>query len=148
MITEDMKIPALFFIPYPNKLLYYACTGSTSCQENVRNPRSFFMAPPAAGAQGGNPIMQFLPLILIFVVFYFFMIYPQMKKSKEQKKFKEALAKGDKIVTIGGIHAKIMEMNDTTMIVESEGTKLKIDKSSVSMEASRLLNEPKKEEKK
>jgi preprotein translocase subunit YajC len=68
--------------------------------------------------------------------------------SFSQKKFKEVLAKGDKIVTIGGIHAKIMEMNDTTMIVESEGTKLKIDKSSVSMEASRLLNEPKKEEKK
>ena len=101
-----------------------------------------------AGTTGGGGLQSFLPLILIMVVFYFFMIYPQMKKSKEQKKFKEALAKGDKIVTIGGIHAKIIEMNDTTMIVDSEGTKLKIDKSSVSMEASRMLNEPKKEEKK
>ncbi|MCE2741173.1 MAG: preprotein translocase subunit YajC [Sphingobacteriales bacterium] len=106
------------------------------------------MAPPAAGAQGGNPIMQFLPLILIFVVFYFFMIYPQIKKNKAQKKFREALGKGDKIITIGGVHAKILEATEQTFLIESEGTKLRIDRTAVSMEASQALNQPAKEEKK
>lgn len=93
---------------------------------------------------GEGGAMSFLPLILIMVVFYFFMIYPQMKKNKEQKKFRESIGKGDKIVTIGGIHGKIVEMNDITLIIESEGTRLKIDRSSISMEASRALNAPEK----
>lgn len=93
---------------------------------------------------GEGGAMSFLPLILIMVVFYFFMIYPQMKKNKEQKKFRESIGKGDKIVTIGGIHGKIVEMNDVTLIIESEGTRLKIDRTSISMEASRALNAPEK----
>ena len=105
------------------------------------------MAPPAAGAQAGNPIMQFLQLILIFVVFYFFMIYPQMKKNKAQKKFREELGKGQKIITIGGVHAKIIEVSDSTFLIESEGTKLRIDKTAVSMEASQALNKPVEEKK-
>jgi preprotein translocase subunit YajC len=105
------------------------------------------MAPPATGAQAGNPIMQFLPLILIFVVFYFFMIYPQIKKNKAQKKFREELGKGQKIITIGGVHAKIIEVADTTFLIESEGTKLRIDKTAVSMEASQALNKPVEEKK-
>lgn len=106
------------------------------------------MAPPQGGQGGGNPIMSFLPLILIFVVFYFFMIYPQIKKNKAQKKFREALGKGDKVITIGGIHAKILEATDHTFLIESEGTKLRIDRTAVSMEASQALNQPAKEEKK
>jgi preprotein translocase subunit YajC len=106
------------------------------------------MAPPAAGQAGGNPIMQFLPLILIFVVFYFFMIYPQIKKNKAQKKFRENLGKGDKVITIGGVHAKIIEVTDHTFLIDSEGTKLRIDRTAVSMEASQALNQPAKEEKK
>jgi preprotein translocase subunit YajC len=105
------------------------------------------MAPPATGAQAGNPIMQFLPLILIFVVFYFFMIYPQIKKNKAQKKFREELGKGQKIITIGGVHAKIIEVAETTFLIESEGTKLRIDKTAVSMEASQALNKPAEEKK-
>jgi preprotein translocase subunit YajC len=102
-----------------------------------------------APQQGGNPLSSFLPLILIMVVFYFFMIYPQMKKNKEQKKFRENLGKGDKVITIGGVHAKIVEVNgDNTLVIESEGTRLKIDRSAVSMEASRALNPVKKDEKK
>lgn len=104
------------------------------------------MAPPAQ--QGGNPIMSFLPLILIFVVFYFFMIYPQIKKNKQQKKFREGLAKGDKVVTIGGVHARIVELGETTLLVDSEGTKLRIDRTAVSMEASMALNPPKTDAKK
>lgn len=100
------------------------------------------------GAQQGGGIGSFLPLILIMVVFYFFMIYPQMKKSKTQKKFREALAVGDNVVTIGGVHGKIERMDDTTFILNSEGTRLRLDKTSISMEASQALNAPKKEAKK
>jgi preprotein translocase subunit YajC len=78
---------------------------------------------------------------LIVVVFYFFMIRPQMKKQKEGKKFIENIKKGDKVVTIGGIHGKIAEVNDTTYVIEVEGgNRLKISKSAVSMENSATLN--------
>src|SRR5256885_1212896 len=100
----------------------------------------FLMGAP----QGGSAIGQFIPIILIIVVFYFFMIRPQLKKSKDQKKYMEELKKGDKIVTIGGIHGKIAEINDTTFIIEVEGgNKLKIQKNAVSMDASVTLTEQK-----
>jgi len=60
------------------------------------------------------------------------MIRPQMKKQKELKKFREGLKAGDKIVSIGGIHGKILEVADTTVLVQSEGTKLRLEKSAVS----------------
>lgn len=91
------------------------------------------------GGQAGG-LGQFIPLILIIVVFYFFMIRPQLKKSKEQKKFRANIAKGDKIVTIGGIHGKIVDVQDTTFIIEVEGGhKLKIEKSAVSMDSSTMI---------
>ncbi len=96
-----------------------------------------------AGGQGGQSggIMSFLPLVAIVVVFYFFMIRPQMKKAKDQKKYIEALKKGDKILTIGGIYGKIVEVKeDGTMIMEVEdGTKMKISKNAVSSDASTTL---------
>ncbi len=82
--------------------------------------------------EGQSPLMQFLPLILIVVVFYFFMIRPQMKRQKDLKKFRDELKKGDKIVTTGGIYGKIIEMQETTLIMEVEGqSRLKIDKVAV-----------------
>ncbi|OFY87953.1 MAG: preprotein translocase subunit YajC [Bacteroidetes bacterium RIFCSPLOWO2_12_FULL_35_15] len=91
-------------------------------------------------AGGGNALGQFIPLILIIVVFYFFMIRPQMKKAKDQKKFRENIKKGDKIVTIGGIHGKISEVQETTFLIEVEGGhKLKLEKSAVSMDSSTLI---------
>lgn len=87
-------------------------------------------------------IGQFLPMLLIIVVFYFFMIRPQMKKAKDQKKYVEELKKGDKVITTSGIHGKIVEMNDTTFLIEVEsGTKIRFEKSSVSQEASKALNQ-------
>ncbi len=81
--------------------------------------------------------MSFLPLILIVLVFYLFFIRPQMRKSKEQKKYREALKKGDKIITIGGIHGKIVEVQETTFTIEVEGqNRLKIEKSAVAMDGS------------
>ncbi len=83
---------------------------------------------------------QFIPLILIIVVFYFFMIRPQLKKTKEQKKFRENIKIGDKIVTIGGIHGKISDVQETTFIITVEGgVKLKIEKSAISMDSSTLI---------
>lgn len=101
---------------------------------------SLLLMGPPQGQANQNPIMSFLPIIAIFVVFYFFMIRPQMKKAKEQKKYREALKKGDKIVTIGGLHGKIAEMNDSTVLIETEGgVKLRFEKSAISMEQSATL---------
>jgi preprotein translocase subunit YajC len=60
------------------------------------------------------------------------MIRPQMKRTKEAKQFREGIASGDKIVTIGGIHGKVLEVADTTILISSEGTKFRIEKSSIS----------------
>lgn len=105
--------------------------------------QQFILMAPAGGAQGGNPLMQILPLVLIVVVFYFFMIRPQVKKAKEQKKYIEALKKGDKILTIGGIYGKIVEIReDQTIIMEVEdGSKMKISKNAVSQDATATLNQ-------
>lgn len=75
---------------------------------------------------------QIIMLVLMVVVFYFFMIRPQMKKQKEQKEFRSNLKPGDKVVTIGGIHGKILEITDTTVLINSEGTKLRMEKSAIS----------------
>lgn len=89
-----------------------------------------------AGGSDQNPATSIIFLVLIFAVFWLFMIRPQVKKQKAQQKFKEALGKGDKIVTIGGVHGKILEIQDTTFIIEVEGgNRLKIEKSAVSMES-------------
>jgi preprotein translocase subunit YajC len=80
-------------------------------------------------AGGAN---QLIMIVLMIAVFYFFMIRPQMKKQKELKKFREGLKAGDKVVTIGGIHGKILEISDATVLIQSEGTKLRLEKSAVS----------------
>ena len=86
----------------------------------------------ALQAQQGGGLMGFLPLILIIVVFWFFMIRPQMKRQKELKNFRDSLKKGDKIVTTGGIYGKVLEIGDYYIIMEVEGqNRLKIDKSAV-----------------
>ena len=83
---------------------------------------------------------QFLPMLLIIVVFYFFMIRPQMKKAKDHKKFVEELKKGDKVITTSGIHGKIVDLNEATFLIEVEsGTKIRFEKSSVSLESSKAL---------
>ncbi|MCX2720503.1 preprotein translocase subunit YajC [Lentiprolixibacter aurantiacus] len=88
---------------------------------------------------------QFLPLLLIFVVAYFFMIRPQVKRQKEEKKFAEALKKGDKIITKSGLHGKVVEVNDKdfSCVIETMAGKLKFDRSAISLEMSKKLNPPK-----
>jgi preprotein translocase subunit YajC len=79
----------------------------------------------------GQGMQSLLMLGLMVLIFYFFMIRPQMKKQKELKNFRENLKAGDKVVTIGGIHGKILEVADTTVLIQAEGTKLRFDKSAI-----------------
>jgi len=82
---------------------------------------------------------QLIMILMIIVIFYFFMIRPQMKKAKVEKAFKESLKKGDKIVTIGGVHGRILEVADTTFMVEIDSNvKVKLEKSAVSAEATKV----------
>ena len=82
---------------------------------------------------------QIIMLVLILIVFYFFMIRPQMKKQKEMKKFRENLKVGDKVVTIGGIHGKLLEVADATVLISSEGTKLRFEKSAIATSTEDVL---------
>lgn len=95
-------------------------------------------APPAEGQSGGG-IMSFLPLILIMVVFYFFFIRPQMKRAKEQKLFREALKKGDKVITIGGIHGKVADVRETTLLLEVDNNvRIEVEKAAVVSDPSQI----------
>jgi len=89
------------------------------------------MMQPAEG-QDSNPLMSFLPLLLIIVIFYFFMIRPQVKRQRETRKFREALKKGDKVVTTGGIYGKIIEVKETTIVLEvAKDVHIKVDKNGI-----------------
>jgi len=102
----------------------------------------FLLGGGAAGKEGGNPIMQFVPIIGIVVVLYFFMIRPQQKKAKAQKNFKETLKKGDKVVTIGGLHGKILELKETTIILElNPNNKVEVEKSAISVEVTKVYSD-------
>jgi len=92
----------------------------------------FITAADVAPSAGASSMNMLLMMGLMIVVFYFFMIRPQMKRQKEMTKFRSALQKGDKIVTTGGIYGKIDEIKDNIIILEvALGVKLKVDKSVV-----------------
>jgi len=110
---------------------------------NILNFVLLFGAPQGKPGEGGA-YSSLIFLLLIIVVFYLFFIRPQVKKSKEQKKFRENLKIGDKIITIGGIHGKIVEVQSTTFTIEVEGqNRLRIEKSAVAMDAASQLPESK-----
>lgn len=74
----------------------------------------------------------------VAIVFYFFMIRPQQKKQKEQKKFIEEIKRGDQVITVGGIHGKILTVEDDAVTLEvDKGVKMKVQKSSISLDASK-----------
>jgi len=89
--------------------------------------------------KGGSAWPNMLFIGAIFFIMYFFMIRPQSKKAKEQRTFISSIQKGDKVVTIGGVHGKVLKVNeDGTVLVEVDAnTKLKIEKSSLSVEFSK-----------
>jgi preprotein translocase subunit YajC len=88
-------------------------------------------------------MQQILMLVLVMVVFYFFMIRPQQKKQKELKNFRENIKAGDKVVTIGGVHGTILEVTSNTVLINSEGTKIRFEKSAISQNAENLLGSEK-----
>jgi len=91
---------------------------------------AFAQTAPAAPA--GNSLMSFLPLVLMFVVLYFIMIRPQMKRQKEQKAMIDALAKGDEVVMAGGVLGKIAKLGETILHVEvAPGVEIQVQRSSV-----------------
>lgn len=98
-----------------------------------------------------NATGGFDPIILLiygglFAVIYFFFIRPQTQKAKEQKGYIEQLEKGTKVVTTGGIHGRILKVDDTTFLLEIDSNvKIKIEKSGISMELSKALGEEKKD---
>ncbi len=87
---------------------------------------------------------SFLPILAMFAVVYFFMIAPQMKRSKQEKKFSSELKRGFKVVTKSGMHGKIVDLNDkdSSCVIETLAGKIKFDRSAISMEMSKKLNAP------
>ena len=102
------------------------------------------MAQSAGGAAPGGGIAPILMMVVFIAIFYFLLIRPQQKKAKLAKKFQEELQKGDKIVTIAGIHGTVNKVNDdSTLLIEtSPGSYLKIEKSAISIEWTQALNKP------
>ncbi|HET6567356.1 MAG TPA: preprotein translocase subunit YajC [Rhodothermales bacterium] len=88
------------------------------------------MAGP--GGSAANPIVSFLPLLLIFVVFYFFIIRPQKKKEETRKQMIEGVKKNDRIITIGGVHGTVTQVDDSSVLVQVDSnTKLRVDKNAI-----------------
>lgn len=103
----------------------------------------FFLQATNGGDNSG--MMNIIFLLVIFVIFYFFMVRPQNKKRKELQNMRENLKKGQSIVTVGGIHGKISDVHESTVnIIVDSNTKIKVDKSSVSMDSSTKLTEENK----
>ena len=101
----------------------------------------FLMGQPSGGTTGkGNALVTFLPLLLVFVVFYLFMIRPQMKKQKDLSNYRNTLKKGDKVVTTGGIYGKVYEVKDNYVMLEVGGDlRLKVDKSALTKDPSDVV---------
>lgn len=99
----------------------------------------------AAQGQQPNPYSSLIFFAAIILIFYFFMIRPQMKKQKDLRKYRDALAKGDKVITAGGIYGKIAEVKDTTVLVEiAPEIRIKVDKSSIVRNAQEATEEQQK----
>lgn len=88
-----------------------------------------------APQEGGGGWSQMIMLLAIVVIFYFFMIRPQSQRTKKERLFRESLQKGQKVITIGGLHGKITDVKDTSVIVEiSNDVKVEVEKSAVTLE--------------
>ncbi len=87
-------------------------------------------------AGGGGGLMGLLPFLLIIVVMYLFFFRPQQKKQKEETKFRSEISKGMRVVTTSGIHGKILEIKDNTIVLESENSRIRIERTAISKELS------------
>ena len=99
----------------------------------------------AAGAGQQGDASMWVMLLLMIVIFYFFMIRPQSKKAKEERKFRDGLQKGDKVVTAGGIHGKVAEVKETTIVIEvSNGVNITVEKNFIQPSPEALAENQKK----
>ena len=99
------------------------------------------VAEQAAGQEptGVQKYGSFLFIILLIVVFWLFFIRPQSKKAKEEQKFRESLQKGDKVVTIGGFHGKVVEVKDTTVVISlAPNTEVEVEKTALVQNGNRV----------
>src|SRR5688572_4685178 len=95
-------------------------------------------------ASGQNPYFSFIFFGAIILIFYFFMIRPQQKKAKDQRKFIDEIKKGDYVVTIGGAHGHVADLEGDTFVLEVEkGGRIRFNKSAISLEATKLANNKK-----
>ena len=103
-------------------------------------------APAGGGAAGGDPggLASFIPIILMFAVFYFLLIRPQQKRTKEHKAMLSTLKRGDEVITAGGIFGRIQEITDEYAILDVGGAKMKVLRSSISTLSGSLAKAPDK----
>ncbi|PQP91510.1 preprotein translocase subunit YajC [Paenibacillus sp. AR247] len=107
--------------------------------------QTFELAAGAGGSGGGGLVGLILPLVLMFAIFYFLLIRPQQKKQKTRTSMLSALKKGDKVVTIGGLHGTIMEITDDIVVLRvNDVTKLTFDRGSISHAVSSSSGESEK----
>ncbi|MBK6541415.1 MAG: preprotein translocase subunit YajC [Flavobacteriales bacterium] len=93
-------------------------------------------------ASNQSPVSFWIMMGLLMVVFYFFMIRPQQKKAKDARKFRESIQKGTKVVTIGGLHGRVVEVSDKTVLLEVDtNVKLRFEKSALAMDNTMQLTE-------
>ncbi len=88
----------------------------------------------AGGQQGGGAMSSIIMIVLMIAIFYLFMIRPQQKRQKEEKQFRDSLQKGQHIVTIGGIHGKVVDVKETTVVIEvAHDVRIEMEKASIAM---------------
>jgi len=94
-----------------------------------------------AAQQDGSGMSFIIMMVLMFGVLWFFMIRPQNKKRKELESFRDQIKKGDRVITVGGVHGKIVSIQDTTVVLQVEEGKLRVEKSMISMDAGTMLTD-------
>ncbi len=102
---------------------------------------AYAMGASAQGAEGGSALASFVPLILMFAVFYFLLIRPQQKRAKEHRSMLDQIKRNDKVITSGGLHGRVVEVNNDTLVVDLGDSKVTISRSFVSA----VVGDPKAE---
>jgi preprotein translocase subunit YajC len=87
-----------------------------------------------AAPQGGSSMGSLIFIVGFFAIFYFFMIRPQMKRAKEQRKFQEAIKVGDRVVAMGGIHGEVLEIEDRTAVIKLDQGRMRVEKAGLTAE--------------
>ena len=107
----------------------------------MNNLLFLLMAPAENGQGAGGGSMTLIFILLLLLIFYFFMIRPQQKKQKQIEEYRSQLTKGDKIITIGGLHGKITDVQEKVFVIEiADGVKITIEKAAVAIDEKEAKN--------